>query len=169
MTADAAYADHTLRAPSYGVARTRARVGRTRTADQSGLQSARVFSTGTRSQQVLRRSAVPRLDAIELTAALLVRESVNNRARVFECRAPVLPAPSKRPRRSQRSRNNVLLFSALCWRCAAATVGLTRHPRLHAVAWEAYAFVADMIVVLSTAFVAVVVLAAAVLIGAPPV
>lgn len=120
-------------------------------------------------QQVFRTSATSRLDAIELTAALLVRQAINNRAVIVERSAPVLSAPGHRRRRFVRCRNIARRGGALSRRCAAAIVGLALHPRLHAAARETWAFGADTVVVLSTALVAVAVLAAAILIGAPPV
>lgn len=118
------------------------------------------------------RTATKLVD-LELIAALLERDAINNRA-VFAERNTYLqlprPAPTVRPRwRRLRLRYYTVSSIALVRRTAARVGGLVLHRRVLAAVGMATAFIADVVLVLSMELAAAMLAAAVFLLAAPPV
>ncbi len=120
--------------------------------------------------QVFRTNAASRLDDVELIAALLERDATNGRASFAERGTLVLP---------RRRRHSPSILRRLHVRCAAgaaraariaAAIGrLVMHRRLLAAVRATGNFAIDLMIVLSTAGLAIVVLTAVYLLAVPPV
>ncbi|HWK38661.1 MAG TPA: hypothetical protein VNR88_07075 [Hyphomicrobium sp.] len=112
---------------------------------------------------------VSKLDRLELVAALLERDAVNNRAWLTELGA----IPERRPSRALRASRRWEKITGE-WIDAARTgwaftIAVAVDPRLHAGLRAAYRFCIDLIAVTAAAFVAIALIVATYLVLAPPV
>jgi hypothetical protein len=116
-------------------------------------------------QQIFRTDAAAKLDRLELIAALLERDATNNRAFIAEIAYPRKPGAV----RLQRLRKFAGRVRAGIVLVASTTVAVARSRQVHAAIRAIYRFVVDFAIVLSVAAGAVIILAAAFLLTAPPV
>lgn len=112
-------------------------------------------------QQVFRTDAASKLDSVELVAALLVRDAAKGRAFIAERGVP-LPPGNVRKRLLRRRRVDVAAKASKLARNIAMSIAyVARHPYLHGSVRAVYAFVVDVVIVLSTVGAAVAALTAA--------
>ena len=119
-------------------------------------------------QQIFRTNAADKLDRLELIAALLERDATNNRAFITELSSGY-PHGRGRPRPFGKARK---LAARTYWtgvRIVSTAVAIARSRQVRAAIRAVFAFVVDFAVVISVAGAAVVILAAAFLLTAPPV
>ena len=116
-------------------------------------------------QQIFRTDAAAKLDRLELIAALLERDATNNRAFIAE-----IAAHPRKPgaQRLQGLRKLAGRIHAGVVLVASTAVAVARSRQVHAAIRAVYRFVVDFAVVLSVAAAAVAILAAALLLTAPP-
>jgi hypothetical protein len=115
-------------------------------------------------QHIFRTDAAAKLDRLELIAALLERDATNNRAFIAELAIPRKPG-SVRLQGLRKVAGGVRGGVVLV---ASTTVAVARSRQVHAAIRAVYRFVVDFAIVLSVAAGAVVILAAAFLLTAPP-
>lgn len=120
-------------------------------------------------QQIFRADAAAKLDQLELIAALLERDATNNRAVFAEICSSYPRKAGAGAQRPRHGRKLAQAANAVATRVASTTVSIARSPRLHVAIRTIYALVVDFGLVLSVAGAAVVILAAAFLLTAPPV
>jgi hypothetical protein len=121
-------------------------------------------------QQTFRTDAAGKLDQLELVAALLERDATNNRAFINEINSANSRQATGRPH------NRLLRLraiargtqSAAVW-VVSTTLAIARSRQVRAANLAVYAFAVDFAVVLSVVSAAVIILAAAFLLTAPPV
>jgi hypothetical protein len=121
-------------------------------------------------QQNFRTDAAAKLDQLELVAALLERDATNNRSFINEINSAYSrQAAARVPKRLLRLRATVRATQWAAVRVVSTTMAIARSPQVRAATLAVYAFAIDFAVVLSVTSAAVIILAAAFLLTAPPV
>jgi hypothetical protein len=121
-------------------------------------------------QQTFRADAAAKLDQLELVAALLERDATNNRAFINEINSAYSrQAAGRTHKRLLRLRAFVRGTHLAAVRVASTTMAIARSRQVRAAVQTVVAFAIDFAVILSVAGAAVMILAAAFLLTAPPV
>jgi len=116
-------------------------------------------------QNIFRTDAAAKLDRLELIAALLQRDATNNRAFIAEIAAIPRKPGSVRLQGLRKFAGGVRAGVVLA---TSTTVAVARSRQVHAAIGAIYRFFVDFAIVLSVAAGAVIILAAAFLLTAPP-
>jgi len=114
-------------------------------------------------------TAASKLDRLELVAALLERDAVNNRAWLTELGAIRERKPSRAVRVSRRWEKIADRWMGAARTGWALTLAVAADRRVHAGLRAAYGFCVDLVAVTAAAFTAIALVVATYLVLAPPV
>jgi len=115
-----------------------------------------------------RTGAAVTLDRLELGAALLVRDAVNNRAQFAEGGTKLLPLPRGRRVRLRRAMARLLVTTGSVGRMAGVVLRTALHPRVLSAVREAWLCAWDLAKVLTVLLAGAAAIAAVIIVAAPP-